>query len=161
MSERVYRSLVDPFIFPLKKADMTTQLNLNTLEKALISLAEGLLEFQADTNNCIYRDANIHRFKICYELSHKILKRYLEPTIVSSVEMRELTFPELIRIGNERGLLLSSWERWKNYRTARSEIHQSYDESKAVEVMRIVPDFLAEGRALLEKLKSIASDKYS
>ena len=90
---------------------MTTQLNLNTLETALVSLAEGLHEFQADTNNGIYRDANIHRFKICYELSHKILKRYLEPTIVSSVEMRELTFPELIRIGNERGLLLSSWER--------------------------------------------------
>jgi hypothetical protein len=41
----------------------------------------------------------------------------------------------------------------KGYRKACSVTSHSYDESKAIEVMQIVPDFLLEGKALLAELK--------
>jgi hypothetical protein len=60
----------------------------------------------------------------------------------------------LIRTGSEQGLLRNGWDRWKDYRKARSITSHTYDESKAIEVMQIVPDFLLEGQALLAELKN-------
>ena len=65
----------------------------------------------------------------------------------------EMPFPNLIRTGNEQGLLLNNWERWKDFRQARNISSHTYDESKAMQVMEILPDFLLEAQALLRELK--------
>lgn len=132
---------------------MVIQLDLSSLENALQRLDEALRAYTADTGNSLYRDACIQRFEFCYELSHKMLKRYLELASPNPVEIDELAFPDLIRNGSEQGLLRNGWDRWKDYRKARSITSHTYDESKAIEVMQIVPDFLLEGLALLAELK--------
>ena len=132
---------------------MPIQLDLSSLENALQRLNEALQAYTADTSNSLYRDACIQRFEFCYELSHKLLKRYLELAAPNPAEIDELAFPDLIRTASEQGLLRNGWDRWKDYRKARSTSSQTYDDDKAIEVMQIVPDFLAEGQAMLLELK--------
>jgi len=101
----------------------------------------------------IVRDACIQRFEFTYELSHKMLKRFLEATSANPAEFDAMPFQDLIRTGSERGLLLSDWSRWKVFRIARSITSHTYDENKAREVFAIVPDFLAEALHLRDRLK--------
>ena len=100
----------------------------------------------------IPRDASIQRFEFTYELSHKMLKRFLEATSPTPGEIDKLSFQDLIRTGSERGILLNGWPRWRDYRHARSITSHTYDEQKAHEVFAIIPAFLDEARHLCERL---------
>jgi nucleotidyltransferase substrate binding protein (TIGR01987 family) len=98
------------------------------------------------------RNSVIQCFEFTYELSWKMLKRYLEETEASPADMDLSTFQMLIRLGNERGLLRSNWHLWKTYRQARTDSTHTYDAAKAEAVFSIAPDFLEEARALLHTL---------
>jgi nucleotidyltransferase substrate binding protein (TIGR01987 family) len=98
------------------------------------------------------RNSVIQCFEFTYELSHKMLKRYLEETTANPEEFDLGTFQNLIRTGNERNLLRSNWLRWKDYRQARTNSSHTYDEMKAEAVYAIVPDFLEEARYLHQQL---------
>ncbi len=98
------------------------------------------------------RNSVIQCFEFTYELSHKMLKRYLEETTANPEEFDLGTFQNLIRTGNERNLLRSNWLRWKDYRQARTNSSHAYDEMKAEAVYAIAPDFLEEARYLYRQL---------
>jgi len=133
---------------------MKELLNLHSLSNALQRFSEALHAYNDDTKNTLYRDACIQRFEFSYELSHKMLKRFLEMTSANSTEIDEMAFPDVIRTANEKGLLRQNWTRWKDYRHARNISSHTYDETKAIQVMEILPDFLAEAQALLYELQS-------
>ncbi|SRR5271157_818807 len=132
---------------------MPTDLDIGALEKAVSSLEAALARHDQTPGDDMIRDACIQRFEFTYELSHKMLKRYLEATSANPDEIDNLSFQDLIRTGSERGLLLSDWSRWKDYRTARSTTSHTYDEDKAREVFAIVPEFLREARYLRDQLR--------
>jgi nucleotidyltransferase substrate binding protein (TIGR01987 family) len=98
------------------------------------------------------RNSVIQCFEFTYELSHKMLKRYLEETAANPDEIDVSTIQNMIRTGNEKGLLRSDWLRWKEYRQARTNSSHTYDEDKAEAVYRIAPDFLQEARYLHQQL---------
>ena len=98
------------------------------------------------------RNSVIQCFEFTYELSHKMLKRYLEATTANPEEFDLGTFQNLIRTGNEKGLLRSDWTRWKDYRQARTNSSHAYDGQKAEQVYAIAPDFLEEARHLHKQL---------
>jgi nucleotidyltransferase substrate binding protein (TIGR01987 family) len=98
------------------------------------------------------RNSVIQCFEFTYELSHKMLRRYLEATAASPEQDDLATFACLIRTGNEKGLLRSDWSRWKEYRQARTDSSHTYDEDKAEAVYRIAPDFLLEAQHLYQRL---------
>ncbi|MFO1225809.1 HI0074 family nucleotidyltransferase substrate-binding subunit [Roseateles sp.] len=98
------------------------------------------------------RNSVIQCFEFTYELSWKTLKRHLEQMSASPAEVDATGFADLIRLGNERGLLRSDWSRWKVYRQARNESSHTYDAAKAEAVFALAPDFLAEAQALLANL---------
>jgi nucleotidyltransferase substrate binding protein (TIGR01987 family) len=100
------------------------------------------------------RNSVIQCFEFTYELSWKMLKRYLEETAATPEEIDTSTFQSLIRRGNEKGLLRSDWLRWKIYRQARTDSSHTYDGDKAEAVYEIVPDFLDEARYLYQQLTS-------
>ena len=99
------------------------------------------------------RNSVIQCFAFTYELSWKMLKRFLEETEPSPADLDLATFQSLIRLGNERGLLRSDWRQWKTYRQARTDSSHTYDATKAEAVFAIAPDFLLEARALLQALQ--------
>lgn len=92
------------------------------------------------------RNSVIQCFEFTYELSHKMLRRYLEETAANPEEIDVATFQNLIRTGNEKGLLRSDWLKWKLYRQARTDSSHTYDQSKAEAVYAIASDFLEEAQ---------------
>ena len=128
------------------------KLNIQNFDKAIARLEEGLSAYQMDLANTLIRDGVIQRFEFTYELSHKTLKRYLEFVSATPAQYDGMAFQDLIRSGNEQGLLLGEWINWKRYRDMRSKTSHTYDEEIALEVMSAIPDFLEEARYLRDQL---------
>lgn len=98
-----------------------------------------------------FRMAAIQAFEFTYERSWKMLRSYLEIATGTPLES-DMNFADLIRTGNEYGMLLGDWPKWKTYREKRGITSHAYDEAKADEVFAILPDFLAEAKFLAKKL---------
>jgi len=127
-------------------------LELSSFDNAILRLDEGIQRYQKDITDTQIRDGLIQRFEFTYELSHKMLKRFLESTSPSPANIDEMAFQDLIRTGNEQGLLLSDWAQWKKYREMRSRTSHTYDESVALQVVAEIPAFLQEARFLNAQL---------
>lgn len=133
-------------------------LDFTPLENAICQLEKSLgyaTSAAAQADSGLFeqlRNSVIQCFEFTYELSHKMLKRYLEETAANPEEFDLGTFQNLIRTGNEKGLLRSDWSRWKDYRQARTNSSHTYNQEKAEAVYAIAPDFLAEARYLYQQL---------
>jgi nucleotidyltransferase substrate binding protein (TIGR01987 family) len=134
-------------------------LELTPLRNALEQLAEGLRLASQPGALEIVRDGVIQRFEYCYELSWKMLRRYLEITESNPQSIDALSFGDLIRLGFERGLLRSSYDVWAGFRRARGTTSHAYDRSKAEEVYRAIPDFYVEAQFLLSRLEIACAGK--
>lgn len=132
---------------------MPVQLDLTSLEKALLRLGEALQARVSAPDNTLYRDATIQRFAFTYEVAYKMLKRYLEMTAPNPAAIDAMAFADMVRTGSEQGLLRSGWDKWKDYRAARGTTSHTYDEAKAKEVAAVIPDFLQEARFLFDELR--------
>lgn len=128
-------------------------LELSSFENAIARLEEGLARYHLDIADTQIRDGLIQRFEFTYELSHKMLKRYLEQSSATPEDYDSMPFQDLIRSGNEQGLLLGNWSHWKVYREMRAKTSHTYDEQKALEVVAAIPAMLAEAQFLLLQLK--------
>ena len=137
---------------------MTSQLDLSSLQNATLRLEEAWSLLQAEPENTIIRDAVIQRFEFTYELSWKMLKRYLEMTASNPASFDEMSFQNLIRRGSEQGLLKSGWDTWWDYRNARAATSHTYDEEKAKAVIVLILPFIREIQYLLAMLESRSTD---
>ena len=128
------------------------KLELSSFEKALASLDEALAEYDR-TQSQFVKDACIQRFEYTYELAHKLLKRQLEAMSPNPSEIDQMSFPEMIRSGAERGLLANGWDEWRRFRDARNATSHAYNEKKANEVFVRIPAFRDEAAFLLARLQ--------
>jgi len=128
-------------------------LDISAFEKAITRLAEGLARYRQNIADDQIRDGLIQRFEFTYELGHKMLKRYLESASATPAQYDTMPFQDLIRSGNEQGLLLGDWPVWRKYRDMRAQTSHTYDEAKALEVVAGIPDFLAEVEFLWDQLR--------
>jgi nucleotidyltransferase substrate binding protein (TIGR01987 family) len=129
------------------------KIDLSSFENALLSLQESWEVFQKDTSNRFMRDSVIQRFEYTYELAHKMLKRFLSASEFSGQNIREMFFADVIRLALAKGLLNQELENWYEYRDKRNSTCHTYDESKANEIVSIIPDFIGETAYLLNKMK--------
>jgi len=128
-------------------------LDMTSFRHPIEQLARGLEEARAEPGREVVRDGVIQRFEYTYELSHKFLRRFLEETEPAPEQLKEMSFPALIRLGSERGLLQNGWDVWNRYREACGTTSHAYDGAKAAEVFARVPSFLEDARALLESIE--------
>jgi nucleotidyltransferase substrate binding protein (TIGR01987 family) len=122
------------------------------LANAIARLEEILLRYREDETDTAIRDSLIKRFEFTYEMSHKMLKRALQAASPSPEQYNQMTFPDIIRSGNEYGLLLSDWPVWKGFRDLRNKSVHSYDEGLATEVAAGVPGFLPDAIFLRDQI---------
>ena len=127
-------------------------LDITSLQKATIRLAEGLVRYQQDVSDTQIRDGLVQRFEFTYDISHKMLKRFLEQTAASPEQFDVMPFADLIRTANEKGLLLGDWPVWRGYRDMRSKTSHTYDEDIALQVVAGIPAFLTEVQYLVAQL---------
>lgn len=128
-------------------------LDFSPLENAVQRLDEGLVRYDSDRSDIMVRDGLVQRFEFTYELSHKMLRRFMEAAAANPTEFDEADFQYLIRSANEQGLLLGAWPQWRVYRDMRAKTSHTYDEEVALKVVAGIPDFLKEARYLLEQLQ--------
>ncbi len=132
---------------------MAIKLDITSFANAIERFSEGLDILREQPDNTLLRDGVIQRFEFTYELAHKTLKRYLEMAAATPDDIGDMVFQDLIRTGNEQGLLLSDWEEWKKYRQSRTDTSHTYNEEKALLVIEKIPAFLGEARFFLKQLR--------
>jgi nucleotidyltransferase substrate binding protein (TIGR01987 family) len=135
-------------------------LDLTSFRRAIASLENALKVYNSNaTKDLDYKTRDvikagvIQNFEFTYEQAHKMLKRFLEKTSASPSTIDDISFPDLIRMGSEKGLLLNGWDVWQGYRTARGTTSHTYDEEKAAQVLSSIPGFLDESRHLQAELE--------
>ena len=132
--------------------DLTTlDRAVSQLETCLAYCASPEAEHDARLSE-VFRSAAIQAFEFTYELSHKVLRRYVDATEPSPSADR-LSFPELIRIGYDRGLIAGQWREWAEYRRLRALTSHTYDAAYAAEVFAAIPAFHSEVRHMLQAMR--------
>lgn len=126
--------------------------DISPLINAIARLSEGLQRYQQDISDIQIRNGLVQRFEFTYEISHKMLKRYLEQSSASPDQFDVMPFADLIRTANEQGLLQGDWPTWRGYRDMRSKTSHTYDEDIALQVVAGIPAFLAETEFLAAQL---------
>ncbi len=134
-------------------SDQESQLDISSLVNAVSRLREGLERHRRDLRDEHLRDGLIQRFEYTYELCHRMLRRYLRMVAPSPDTFAQMPFQDLIRSGNEHGLLQGDWPAWRRYRDMRARTGHTYAAVIAEQVAAGIPDFLAEATCLVEKLR--------
>ncbi|HEY8190036.1 MAG TPA: HI0074 family nucleotidyltransferase substrate-binding subunit [Micavibrio sp.] len=135
------------------------KLDLSNFKKAIQQLEQSLEFCNSDLARSDqkvmrqFRMAAIQAFEYTYELSWKMLRRFLDEMEGSPLEA-DMSFADLIRTGNEHGLLLGDWPQWRIFREKRAISSHTYDEAKAEDVFTIIPRMLEEARHLCQRLES-------
>ncbi len=132
---------------------ITSHFDLSPLKHALHRLIEGHDRYLTNIEDSQIRDGLIQRYKFSYDISHKILKKYMEMSSANPEIYDSMQFSELIRSANEMSMLKSDWSYWKIFREMRSKSSLAIDEKIALEVVSIVADFIDEATFLLSSLK--------
>jgi nucleotidyltransferase substrate binding protein (TIGR01987 family) len=129
------------------------KLDTTSLGNAVRRLREGLARCEREPTDEQIRDGLIQRFEFTYELSHKMLRRYLKETVASPDEIERMPFADLIRTANAQGLLRGDWPAWRRFREMRARTSHTYDAKVASQVAAAIPDFLEEAEHLCAELQ--------
>ena len=133
------------------------ELDYSPLGRAAARLREALAAREMHPKDDFIRDSVVQRFEFTFELAHGMLKRYLQATEASTDSVDAMSFPTLIRTASERGLLLSGWDTWFDFRKARNTTSHAYDEVRAKLAVAMAPAFLVEVDFLYKKLMELES----
>ena len=88
------------------------------------------------------------------ELSGKLLKRRLRPFFASDRQADRLSFKDVFRHAARHGVIsVGACERWLEYRDARNVAAHDYGEGLAKETLQLLPEFIADARALAEAVR--------
>ena len=128
-------------------------IDVTPLAKAVAQLQSAIQEQALEPHRLLLRSGLIQTFEYTYELSHKMIYRYLLETEPSPDATAKLTFEGLIRRADELGLVASPVATWKDFRQARTDTSHTYNEDKAVSVMARIRPFADEAAFLLKRLQ--------
>jgi len=120
------------------------KLDITSLGNAVGRLRQGLARYEREATDEQLRDGLIQRFEFTYELSHKMLRRYLKETAASPDEIDRMPFADLIRARNAQGLLRSDWPTWRRFREISARTSHTYDVKVASQVASAIPVFVEE-----------------
>lgn len=128
-------------------------LSVKNLIHACSSLETAWEKYNTNTDDDFVRDSVIQRFEYSYALSIKYIQRYLELISPTPEDVDRLSFNNLIRTANEKGILRSNLEQWSIYRQRRNITSHTYNLKTALQVLEIIPEFIIEIKFLTEKIK--------
>lgn len=134
-------------------------LDITSLTKACKALASALDLYDKSAGSTgkeqllLLRDGVVQRFEFTFELSWKMIKRYIE--MYSLEKADDLNNKDLFRVGFEQGLIKDP-ERWFHYLKMRNETSHIYDDAKAADVFASAKEFLPDAEYLLKRLEEKA-----
>ena len=134
------------------------KLDLTPMEDAIAQIGEALDIYDSDLAIAHphlkrhLRAAVIQAFEFTYEVSFKMLKRYLELASANPAKIDKLVFKDVIREAYRQDLLRAEIREWEEFRKNRGTTSHAYNEKKAQQVFENAPNFLQEARYLLNRL---------
>jgi len=134
-------------------SDAAAPLDIAPLVNAVERLREGVERHRREPLDEQLRDGLIQRIEFTYELSHRMLRRYLRMIAPAPDALDQMPFQDLIRAGNEQGLLRGEWPTWRRYRDMRARTSHTYAAAIAEQVAAGIPEFLAEVTFLRDQLR--------
>lgn len=126
-------------------------IQIEFLKKAFKSLQFAMQRATLSAEDLELRDACIQRFEYTFELSIKLIKRYIEQEMPFHDQLDHLNYRDLIRLAFEGGLV-QQVEPWFQYREARNQTSHAYDEKKAKEVYAVLNLFTQDVAFLSDQL---------
>jgi nucleotidyltransferase substrate binding protein (TIGR01987 family) len=129
------------------------KLDTTSFGNAVRRLREGLARYERESADEQIRDGLIQRFEFTYELTHKMLRRYLKQTAASPDDIERMPFADLIRTGNAQGLLRGDWPVWRRFREMRARTSHTHDAKVASQVASAIPGFLEEAEHFYAELQ--------
>lgn len=140
---------------------MAEKLDLGALRSAVSWLEDGLdvvsddhwfRRQSAKVQNTLVAGV-IQNFEFIYEIGFKMLRRQIEAESASPEDVDETNFRAVLRVAAEKGLI-TDVEAWFKYRQMRIITAHTYDHGKAQKMYQGTLDFIADARALLQKLEA-------
>ena len=126
---------------------------INTLESSLKMLNQskaGSTEYE------IFRNAVIKGFELTLEISGKLLKKSLRPFFATSKEADMLTYKDVFRHAAKHDIItIEEVERWFKYRDNRNVTAHDYGKGFAEETLILLPEFVADAKRLMERMKNV------
>lgn len=132
-------------------------MDLRSLKKAVEALQVAFDVYdkspqaENEPEKILLRDGVIQRFEFTFELSWKMLKRYLEEFGLEKVD--GLNNRDLFRVGFEQGLI-DDPEAWFYYLRMRNQSSHIYDVNKAMAVFAAAREFRQTVQELLGRLEA-------
>ena len=129
-------------------------LDLSALEKAITSLDEAIRCSKnppSGVDPSIIRDSVIHRFEYTFELSWKLLQRWIKLN-VSPEEAEPRTKKDLFRLAFKKQMI-NDPEAWFQFAEARNHTVHTYNEKNAEFVYGVAVKFLPAAKAALQELE--------
>ena len=121
---------------------MNNELDLTNIKNAISTLEEAVNYYNTDVEQPIknmYADSCIQRFEYTYELSWKIMKKYLK--LFFNKTEQELTIKNIFRYMQGYGLI-KDWTKWVEYNDTRNNTSHEYNLNKAQFVLTVLKTFL-------------------
>jgi nucleotidyltransferase substrate binding protein (TIGR01987 family) len=134
-------------------------LELNSFRNAIAQCDNALMYCHSDLAKSDTKLAQhlragaIQAFEFTYELTFKMLRRFLQSIEDSPSLVDEMSFNQLVRRGYEIGVLEAEIEHWKEFRKNRGTTSHTYDMAKAELVFDGIPAFLIEAKFLLRQIE--------
>ena len=135
-------------------------MNTLSLEQSAQDLEKALEICYTNKESAIFKDACIYRFKNTYEITLRMIKRYLKEISSNPFEIEKLTFNQMIRKAFEVSIIKSEFKDWKKFRDCRIKISESYQEEIVDEILKEAPFFLKEVKYLVSRInKELTQEK--
>ena len=130
-----------------------TQADLFALRSCLRDFDLFLARYPAEAGDIAVRYSLIKTFELTFEMAIKTLTKFLLQKATGESEVQSYLFQDLIRRGDQEGLLRSGWPEWKRYRENRGRTVHAYREDAALEITSQLPEFSVEAHALLSRIE--------
>ena len=127
-----------------------------TLERALDELGRSET---GDIAYDMYRAACVKEFELVLEQSGKLLRKLIAAFLASNRQADRLAFKDLFRYAAKHGLIeMGAVERWLVYRDNRNDTAHDYGEGFAEATLKLLPEFIADTKALADTLEAASVD---
>jgi nucleotidyltransferase substrate binding protein (TIGR01987 family) len=128
-------------------------IDTSSFKQAISRLDEALQRYEQESQDLAVKDSVVKRFEYTYALAYKTLGRFLKAVSGVPKDIDIITLQELVRDGNEMGLLKGDIKDWLEYHKKRNLTPHAYDNDTANKIITIVPKFYEEAKFLLERIE--------
>lgn len=123
--------------------------SLTALECSLRVVAECVASEDSDLHSTL-RAGVVQNFEVAYELSWKMMKRWLEQNVEPDVD--GVSRRQLFRLCHENRLI-DEVDVWMGFHRSRNETSHTYNQSTAEKVFAVAEPFLREAQKVLSRLQ--------